>query len=127
MDAPATASWDLSISNADFEKLKADFKSEVMEQRWDIVAKEPDENGIISVHVSRSWTEEDQYLLAVKPSIDGEGGGKITSITYELSQGEVRFNEERAKRGVVIVCRMVLKCEFDSLPLYDRKLLYAED
>jgi hypothetical protein len=126
MEAPATASWDLSISNADFEKLKAGFESEVMEQRWDIVAKEPDENGIISVHVSRSWTEEDQYILAVKPSVDG-GGGKITSITYELNQGEVRFNEERAKRGVVIVCRMVLKCEFDSLPLYDRKLLYAED
>jgi hypothetical protein len=94
-----------------------------MNQRWEIIAKDPDENGIISIHISRSWTEEDQYILAVKPS-DG-GGAKITSIIWEQNKGEIRVEEERGKKEAVIVCRMVLHCDFDTLPLYDRKILWA--
>jgi hypothetical protein len=123
MDDPATAPWDLSISDVDFEKLKAGFEALDMNQRWEIITKDPDENGIISVHISRSWTEEDQYILAVKPS-DG-GGAKIISITWEQNKGEIRVGEERAKKEAVILCRMVLRCDFDTLPLYDRKILWA--
>jgi hypothetical protein len=123
MEAPATASWNLSISDADFERLKAGFEALDMNQRWEIIVKDLDENGIISIHISRSWTEEDQYILAVKPS-DG-GSTKITSITWEQNKGEIRVGEERAKKEAVIVCRMVLRCDFDTLPLYDRKILWA--
>jgi hypothetical protein len=122
MESPATASWDLCISDADFQKLKVGFEAEDMNQRWEITAKEPDENGIIAIHISRSWTDEDHYILAVKPS--DEGGAKITSITWEQEVGEVHMDEERGKRGAVIVCRMVLHCDFKTLPLYDRKSLW---
>ncbi|PQE30875.1 atp-dependent dna helicase protein [Rutstroemia sp. NJR-2017a WRK4] len=115
MNNPATVSWDLSISDIDFEKLKAGFEALDMNQRWEIITKDPDENGIISIHISRSWTEEDQYILAVKPS-DG-GSAKIISITWEQNKGEIRVGEERAKKEAVMLCRMVLRCDFDTLPL----------
>jgi hypothetical protein len=80
MEAPATASWDQNISEADFSKLKAGFEALVMNHRWKIKIDSPDENGIISIHMSRSWTEIDQYIFAVKPSTNNKGGGgKIIS------------------------------------------------
>ena len=94
-----------------------------MNQRWEIVTKGPDEHGITSIHISRSWTEEDQYILAVKPN--EEGGAKITSITWEQNKGEVHVDEERGKKEAIIVCRMVLKCDFEALPAYDRKILWS--
>lgn len=124
MEAPATASWDQSISDADFSKLKAGFEALDMNHRWEIKVDDPDENGIISIHISRNWTEIDQYILAIKPSDDG--GGKITSITWEQKKGEIHVGEERGKKEAVIVCRMVVKCEFETLPLYDKSILWAE-
>jgi len=124
MEAPATASWDHSISDADFSKLKAGFEALDMEDKWEIKADDPDKNGIIFIHISRSWTEIDQYILAVKPS-DG-GGGKIISITWEQDKGKIHVGEERGKKEAVIVCRMIVKCEFETLPLYDRRILSAK-
>jgi len=121
MEAPATASWDQSISEADFSKLKAGYEALNMNHRWEVEADEPDENGILSIHISRSWTQIDQYILAVQPS-DG-GGGTITSITWQQNMGEIHVGEERAKKGAVIVCRWVMKCEFETLPLYDNRSL----
>lgn len=123
MEAPATATWDVAISSTDFAKLKAGFEAEDMNQRWEIIAKEADASGIIPIHISRSWTEEDQYVLAVEPS--EEGGAKITSITWEQNKGEIRVDEERGKKEAVVVCRMVLNCEFETLPAYDRSILWA--
>jgi hypothetical protein len=123
MEAPATASWDQIISDADFSKLKAGFEALDMEDRWEIKADDPDKNGIISIHISRSWAEIDHYILAVKP-IDG-GGGKITSITWDQNKGEIHVGEEQGKKEAVIVCRMIVKCEFETLPLYDRSILWA--
>ena len=123
MEAPATASWDVNISASDFSKLKAGFEALDMNQRWEIVTKGPDEHGLTSIHISRSWTEEDQYILAVKPN--EEGGAKITSITWEQNKGEVHVDEERGKKEAIIVCRMVLKCDFEALPEYDRKILWS--
>lgn len=120
---PATAPWDQSISAADFSKLKAGFEALDMNHRWEIKADDPDEDGIISIHISRSWTESDQFILAIKPSDDG--GGIITSITWEQQRGEIRVGEEWGKKQSVIVCRMVVKCEFETLPLYDRRHLYS--
>ncbi|KAG4030588.1 hypothetical protein MFRU_011g00470 [Monilinia fructicola] len=123
MEAPATASWDLRISEGDLEKLTAGFEAWDMNQRWEIAARDPDDNGIVSIHIRRSWTEEDQYILGVEPS--DEGGAKITSITWEQAKGEIRVGEERGKEEAVVVCRMVLGCDFDALPLYDGKILWA--
>jgi hypothetical protein len=123
MEAPAKASWDLSISDTDFNKLKTGFEASDMNQRWEITAKEPDENGIIPIHISRSWTDEDQYILAAKPS--DSGGAEIISITWEQKKGEIHVDEERGKKEAVVICRMVLHCDFEALPLYDRKILWA--
>jgi hypothetical protein len=90
MEAPATASWDQSINDADFSKLKAGFEALDMNHRWEIRADDPDENGVISIHISRSWTEIDQYILDIKPS--GERGGKITSITWESGFDSTSFS-----------------------------------
>ncbi|CAD6439057.1 1d72c806-d70f-42e9-a751-864abc66d649 [Sclerotinia trifoliorum] len=123
MEDPATASWDVNISDADFEKLKAGFEAADMNHRWEIAAKDTDENGIIPIHISRSWTEEDQYILSATPI---DGGAKIISITWEQNRGEVRIGEDYAKKEAVIVCRMMLRCDFDALPFYDKKALWHQ-
>ena len=61
--------------------------------------------------------------LVIKLS-DG-GGAKITSIAWEQNKCEIRVGEEGGKKEAVIVCRMVLRCDFDTLPLYGRKILWA--
>jgi hypothetical protein len=93
MEDPATALWDLSISDADFEKLKAGFESEDMDDRWIISVTDLDQSGNISIHISRSWTKKELYRLAVKPS-DGTSGVKIEAITWEQNKGGIHISEE---------------------------------
>ena len=63
-------------------------------------------------------------MLAVKPS-DG-GDRKIISIAWEQNKGAIHVVEEAPKRGAVIVCRMIAKCEFEALPLYENRFLWME-
>lgn len=123
MDDPAKASWGGSISNADFSKLKAGFEAPDMDYKWEIKADDPDENGIIHIHISRSWTQTDLYILVIKPN---DSGGELVGIIWEqdIGDGDYRVGEELAKRDAIIVCRMVVKCELETFPLYDRRLLW---
>ncbi|THV51352.1 hypothetical protein BGAL_0114g00240 [Botrytis galanthina] len=123
MEDPATAPWNIHISSSDVAKLKTGFEAPDMDHRWEITPKDADENGVIYIHISRSWTEEDHFILAVKPSV--EDGADIVSITWDQNEGEVRREEEYAKKEVVVICRMTLKCEFEALPFYDRKVLWS--
>lgn len=115
-----------------------------MEHRWDISADAPDAAGIILIRIARSWTGDELWILAVDPGQntkgneekegdgkgkgngDGGGGASIVSITWAQNVGEVLgIGEEQGKRGAVIVCRMVLGCLFEGVPVYDRKSLWA--
>lgn len=51
MKEPLTAPWGLPISDANVEKLKVGVKSRSMDDKWDMLLEDPDENGNISVHI----------------------------------------------------------------------------
>ncbi|KAF5874535.1 uncharacterized protein Bfra_004546 [Botrytis fragariae] len=123
MNDPATSAWNIHISTSDLNKLKAGFEAPDMDHRWEVTPKDADENGITYIHISRSWTEEDHFILAVK-SCDKDGA-EIVSIAWDQNEGEVRREEEYAKKEVVVICKMVLKCEFEALSFYDPKVLWS--
>lgn len=116
MQEPATALWGLSISDTDFKKLKAGFEPQDQDDKWRVSATDQSQSGTISIHLARSGTGKELYVLVVKPS---GGGVKIEAITWEQNKGGIRISEEQAKKEVVIITRRVLECGFDSLPEYD--------
>jgi hypothetical protein len=122
MADPATAPWGLSISDADFKKLKAGFESADMDDKWDVSAAGLDQSGKVSITLSRSWTGKKHYILAVKPG-DGSSGIEIEAITWEQDKGGIHISEEQGKKEAVILCRALLGCDFDKLPHYDISLL----
>ncbi len=118
MQDPASAPWDLNITNKDFRRLKRGFNPQCMEDRWAVKVTDPDQDGKISVHISRSWTEMHCYALAVKPR-DGKNSAKIEAITWDLNRDGLYTKEEQAKGQAACVCRWVLGCELGELPNYD--------
>ncbi|OTA63980.1 hypothetical protein K449DRAFT_380915 [Hypoxylon sp. EC38] len=132
MQEPATAPWGLSISDADFEKLKAGFEPQDQDDKWRVSVTDQSESGNISIHLARSGTDKELYVLFVKPSDSGDSGGssssnsgvKIEAITWEQNKGGIRISEEQAKKEVVIITRGLLECDFDALPEYDASDLW---
>jgi hypothetical protein len=127
MKEPLTAPWGLPISDADLEKLKVGVKSRNMDDKWDVLNEDPDKDGNISIHILRSWLQEDCYTLHIvpKPNSDNDGGSaKIQSITWEGNKGGLQCDAEQAKKEAVIVSRMILKCEFETLPDYPSSVLW---
>ncbi|KAH6646236.1 hypothetical protein BKA67DRAFT_541212 [Truncatella angustata] len=120
MKEPLTAPWGLSISDADVEKLKVGFKSRSMDDKWDMLIEDPDENGNISLHILRNWLQEECYILHIvpKPSNDDGGSAKIQSITWEGNKAGLQCDAEQAKKEAVILSRGHLHCEFETLPHY---------
>ncbi len=121
MQEPATAQWDLSISDADLEKLKAGFEPQMMEDRWRVSTTDQSESDTTSIHFVRSWTGIELYVLHVKPSDGGSigSGAKVKAITWEQNKGGIRISEEQGKKEVVILSRGFLECTFDALPEYN--------
>ncbi|ROW14395.1 hypothetical protein VPNG_03975 [Cytospora leucostoma] len=126
MKEPLTAPWGLPISDADVEKLKVGFRSRDMEDRWDILIEDPDEKGNVSIHILRSWLQEDCYILHIVPKPSNEDGGtaKIESITWEGNKGGLQCNTEQAKKEAVILSRNLLHAEFEKLPHYPSSEFY---
>lgn len=124
MIEPATATWGVKISNSDFERLKVGFEPQMMEDRWHFKVTDPSQNGThdkILVHISRSWTGKECYVLSMTASNGGgssSSGVKIENITWEQNLNENRISEEQAKKGVVLLCRHILRCDFEGLPEY---------
>ncbi|KAI9674937.1 MAG: hypothetical protein M1822_008999 [Bathelium mastoideum] len=123
MKHPAAAPWDVSISDADFEKLKAGFTPRDMDDKWVFRVTDLDQSGNISIHLVRSWTDTELYVLAVKPR-HGGSNAKIEAITWEQSKGGIHVSEVQGKKDAVILCRAILGCDFDALPHYDFSLLW---
>lgn len=127
MKEPLKASWDLSISDADVEKLKVGFKSQSMDDKWDLLVEDPDGNGGMSIHIIRNWLQEECYILHVVPkaSTDDEGeSAKVQSITWEGNKGGLQCGAEQAKKEAVMLCRGWLNCEFDTLPHYPSSVFW---
>ena len=122
MIEPETAQWGLSISDADFEKLKAGFEAQDMDDKWTISLADL-ENGNKSITITRSWTGRKHYILDVKPR-NGDSGVKIEAITWEQNKGGIYISEEQGKKEAVILCRGILDCHFEALPHYDDSLLW---
>ena len=126
MKKPLTAPWGLPISDADVEKLKVGFKSRSMNDKWDMLIEDPDENGNISLHILRSWLQEECYILHIvlKPSNDDGGSAKIQSITWEGNKAGLQCDAEQAKKEAVILSRGHLHCEFETLPHYPSSVFW---
>ncbi|KAH7087397.1 hypothetical protein FB567DRAFT_524965 [Paraphoma chrysanthemicola] len=118
MKKPLTAPLDLAISDSDVEKLKAGFRPQSQDDKWAWLIE--DENGIISIHIIRHFVHEEVYILHItpKPSNDDGASAKIHSITWEGDMNGIQNNEEQAKKNVVILARVILKCDFEALPHY---------
>jgi hypothetical protein len=115
---PLTAPWGLAISDADVEKLKVGFKSRSMDDKWDMLIEDPDESGNISLHILRSWLQEECYILHIvlKASKNDGGSTKIKRITWEGNKAGLQRDAEQAKKEAVILPRCHLHCEFETLP-----------
>ena len=126
MKARLTAPWGLPISDADVEKIKVGFQSRDMDDRWDLLIEDPDENGNISLHILRSWLQEECYILHIvpKPSNGDGGSAKIQSITWEGNKSGLQCDAEQAKKEAVMVSRSILHCEFETLPHYPSSVMW---
>ncbi|KAH8892294.1 hypothetical protein GQ53DRAFT_746195 [Thozetella sp. PMI_491] len=126
MKEPLTAPWGLPISDADVERLKGGFKSRSMDDKWDMLIEDPDENGNVSLHILRSWLQEECYILHMvpKPGSDDGRSAKIQSITWEGNKAGLQCNAEQAKKEAVILSRCHLHCEFETLPHYPSSMLW---
>lgn len=127
MEEPATAPWGLNISDADFQKLKAGFKSQDMDDKWNFVVAGPDEStGNISIHLRRSWTGIELYVLHVEPRDGGRSpSARIECISWEQNKGGIRMSEVQAKKEAVVLCRYILGCDFETLPDYDSSIFWT--
>jgi hypothetical protein len=126
MKKPLTASWGLAISDADVEKIKIGFKSQSMDDKWDLLVEEPDENGNMSLHILRSWLQEECYILHIVPKQGNDDGGsaKIQSITWEGNKAGLQCDAEQAKKEAVMLSRGQLHCEFEALPQYPSSVFW---
>ncbi|KAL6410907.1 hypothetical protein AUP68_07339 [Ilyonectria robusta] len=120
MKEPLTAPLDVPISDADVEKLKVGVKSRSMDDKWDILVEDLDENGGISIHIIRHWVQEECYILHIVPTpSNGDGGNaKVQGITWEGNKAGLQCDAEQAKKEAVMLCRGHLHCEFEALPQY---------
>jgi hypothetical protein len=119
MQDPATAPWGLSISNVDYENLKAGFEPQDQDDKWRVSVTNQGQSGNISIRLARTGTDKELYVLVVEPSDGSNSSSKVETITWEQNKGGIRISEEQAKKEVVVITRRLLECDFDALPEYD--------
>ncbi|VUC37966.1 unnamed protein product [Clonostachys rosea] len=126
MQRPLTAAWGLALSDIDFERLKGGFKSKSMDDKWDILVEDPNEKGGTSIHIIRNWLHEECYILHIVPKSSTDGGGRavIQEITWEGDLNGLQCDAEQAEKEAVLLCRMWLKCDFETRPHYDRSVMW---
>lgn len=125
MKEPLTAPWDLPISDADMEKLKAGFRSFSMDDKYDFLVEDPDQNGNLSVHIIRAMLHEECFIMHIIPkSSNDNGSAKMHSITWEGNKAGFRCDAEQAKKEAVVMSRIILNCEFKTLPDYPKSVVW---
>lgn len=115
---PVTAPWNLCISQTDSKKMIDGFIPETMEDRWLFYSDAPDPQGLILIHLCRSWSMTEQMVLKLRLAADATGGleykdtgSMITEITWAGQQGEGGLGEEEAKDEAMELCNAILGCE----------------
>jgi hypothetical protein len=118
MKKPLTAPLDLAVSDSDVEKLKAGFRPQNQDDKWAWLIE--DENGNITIHIIRHLVQEEVYILHIAPKSSNDNGAsaKIHSITWEGDMNGMQNDVEQAKKKFVILARIILKCDFETLPHY---------
>lgn len=138
MKAPLTVPWGLPISDVDVAKLKVGYKSQSMDNKWDLLIEDPDDNGGFSVHILRNWLQEECYIFHVvvsksppsnKDDADDNGdrngyGAEIQSITWEGNKAGLQCSAEQAQKEAVILARGWLHCELEALPHYPSSMFW---
>jgi hypothetical protein len=114
MKEPKTVPWNISISNADLEKLKAGFEPQTQDHKWCIWVSEQNQDGNITITFARAAFRRELYAFHIK---EGDGGSSIEAFTWEQNNGVVRVPEEVAKKQVVATSRAILKCDLEALPV----------
>lgn len=119
---PATAAWNVAISQSDFELLREGVEADDINGRWDIktMPRNPSTN-ITLVHFARWAARTPDYTLVLHTSTEsGEEETSIVAIIWETIEitesltGDV-ISEDYAKREVVRSARGLLGCELPGL------------
>lgn len=105
MENPATAAWEVPISEADHSKLLKGFWPRDMDDKWHLHADNPDTEGNSVLRMYRSWTGAEQIALTVQQT-------KITQIQWN-QQGEV--GEKEAKDLAKALCQGLLGCDLERM------------
>ncbi len=113
-----TALWDLPISDFDVEKLKAGFRPRNLDDKYAWLIGDEDESGDITIHVIRYFVQEEIYILHIDRKSNNNNGAiaKIHSITWEGNVNGIQKDVEQAKQNVVLLARVILKCDFEAHP-----------
>lgn len=123
MPEPATAPWGLTITDADFQKLKAGLQVFSMDDRLRVWFTEEPESGKVTIHIVRHWIGRELYSVVIKP---GDGCATIETINWSQDQGGIRITEGIAKMHVVMLTRCNMGCEFEGLPDCDSEDFFDE-
>lgn len=128
MKDPMTAPWDTIISIADVDKLKRGFKPRNMDDKWEILVEDPNENGHLSIHIVRFLLREECYTVCIIPgassNISGGVSARFESLTWETNKpGDktkvaLQSDAEQAKEEALLIFKNVLYCKFETLPQY---------
>ncbi|KAK2776655.1 hypothetical protein CKAH01_12305 [Colletotrichum kahawae] len=128
MPLPTSAPWGLTISEADFEKLKDGLEPLDQDDKWRYKATYAEENDTVTIHIIRVGMGHELYSIVIKGGNSGKSGGKntIETIHWSQDQGGNPISEALAKKHVVILSRCNLECDFEAAPDYDTEDFYDE-
>ncbi|CAG9998245.1 unnamed protein product [Clonostachys byssicola] len=113
-------------ASKDLEKLNAGFRTRSMDDKWDLLVEDPDEQGNISLHILRNWAYTEYFILHIVSNEDG-GGAVIQDITWEGNNDGFRCEAEQAQKEAVILCRLFLECEFKTIPQYPSSAIWSPE
>ncbi|KAI8245755.1 hypothetical protein K4K57_010311 [Colletotrichum sp. SAR 10_99] len=128
MPVPASASWGVTISHADFEKLKAGLEPMDQDDKWRYKATYDEENGTVIIHIIRVGMGHELYSIVIKVDHNGNGDENhtIETIHWSQDQGGNPISKALAKKHVVILSRCNLECDFEAVPDYDSEDFFDE-
>ncbi|TLS31100.1 hypothetical protein PpBr36_03813 [Pyricularia pennisetigena] len=126
MQNPTTTSWDLEIDATDFTQLKLGFAGSNQDHKWTIAASDPDESGLVPIHIIRRGVNMERYILHLRPAADDKGA-RVESITWDAAlgtDGDTAALEQQAKEEAVLLCRVHAGCAFENLARYEASIFW---
>jgi hypothetical protein len=114
-DKPVTSNWNVKVPKDAVPALLNGFKPQEMEDKWFVYTDGPDDDGIATIHMFRSWTGFPMFevklhvpVIVDEPGGDG-GAAAFTEITWESSPERISLaSEGSSKDEAMTVCSWVL-------------------